>query len=57
MCLPKMYPKGSLSTFVFEMQMAIGRKHFTCQDGIVSQIFIVLTSNGERILSNVNVVV
>ena len=49
---------GSLSTRVFETRMATGREHFTCQDSGVSQIFVLIISNGERILlSNVNVVV
>ena len=48
---------GSLSTRVFETRTATGREHFTCQDRIVSQIFILLISNWEKILSNVNVVV
>ena len=41
--------KGSLSTRVFETR--------TYQDRIVPQIFILLISNGEKILSNLNVVV
>ena len=48
---------GSLSTRVLEMRTATGREHFSCQDRIVSQIFILLISDGEKILSNVNVVV
>ena len=48
---------GSLSMRVFEMQTATGREHFACQDSGVSQIFILSISNGEKILSNVNVVV
>ena len=48
---------GSLSTLVFEAQPVTGREHFACQDRIVSQIFILLISGGEKILSNVNVVV
>ena len=48
---------GSLSTRVFETRTATGREHFPCQDRIVSQIFILLISNGGKILSNVNVVV
>ena len=47
---------GSLSTRVFETRMATGREHFTCQDSGVSQIFVLIISNGEKILSNVNVV-
>ena len=48
---------GSLSTRVFETRTATGRELFACQDRIVSQIFILLISNGEKILSNVDVVV
>ena len=47
---------GSLSTRVFETRRATGRGHFACQDRIVSQIFILLVSRKEKILSNVNVV-
>ena len=35
---------------------ATGREHFACLDPIVTQIFILLISNGEKILSNMNVV-
>ena len=48
---------GSLSTRVFETRTATGREHFTCQDSGVSQIFVLIISNGEKILSNVNVAV
>ena len=48
---------GSLSTRVFETQTATGRGHFSCKDSGVSQIFIRIISNGEKILSTVNVVV
>ena len=48
---------GSLSTRVFETWTATGREHFTCQDSGVSQIFVLIISDGEKILSNVNVVV
>ena len=48
---------GSLSTRVFETRTAIGREQFAFLDRIVSQIFILFTSNGEKIRSNVNVVV
>ena len=48
---------GSLSTRVFETRTATGREHFTCQDSGVSQIFVLIISDGEKILSNVNVVV
>ena len=41
---------------VFETRAATGKDHFVSQDNGVSQIFI-LISNGEKILSNVNVVV
>ena len=40
---------------VFETQTATGREHFACQDSAVSQIFILIISNGENILSNGNV--
>ena len=42
---------------VFETRTATGRKHFACLDRIVSQSLILPVSNGEKILSNVNVVV
>ena len=42
---------------IFDVHMATGREHFACQDSGVSQIFILIISNGEKILSNVNVVV
>ena len=48
---------GSLSTRVFETLTATGREHFAGLARIVSQIFILLISNGEKILSNMNVVV
>ena len=48
---------GSLSARVSETRTATGREHFACKDGIVSQIFILLISNREKILRNVNVVV
>ena len=48
---------GSLSTHVFETRTATGSEHFAFQDSGVSQIFILIISNGEKILSNVNVVV
>ena len=48
---------GNLSTRGFETRTATGREHFACQESIVSQIFVLLISNGEKILSNVNVVV
>ena len=58
---PKMLARmllGSFSTRVLETRTAAGRENFVCQNRIVSQIFILLISNGEKILySNVNVVV
>ena len=48
---------ANLSTRVFETRTANGRENFACQDSGVSQIFILIISNGEKILSNVNVVV
>ena len=53
---------GTLSTRVFETPTATGREHFACEDRLVSQIrhlniVILLISNRENILSNVNVVV
>ena len=47
---------GSLSTRVFETRTATGRENFACQDSVVSQIFVLIISNGEKILSIVNVV-
>ena len=46
---------GSLSTHVFETRMATGREHFEHEDCGVSLIFILIISNGEKILSNANV--
>ena len=48
---------GSLSTRVFETWTATGSEQFACRDSSVSQIFILIICNGEKILSNVNVVV
>ena len=48
---------GSLSTRVFETRTATGREHFACQDRGVSHIFILIIPNGEKVLSNVNVIV
>ena len=48
---------GSLSTRVFESRKATGREYFMFQDSGVSQIFILIISNGEKILGDVNVVV
>ena len=47
---------GSLSTRVFETWPATGGEHFARKDSGISQIFILIISNGEN-LSNVNVVV
>ena len=46
----------TLSTRVFETGTATGREHFASQDSGVSQIFILITSNGEKILGDVNAV-
>ena len=48
---------GSLSTRVFGTRTVTGREPFVCHDSDVSQIFILIISNGEKILSNVNMVV
>ena len=48
-------PRGSLSARVFETRTATWREHFARQDSGVSQIFILIISNGEKILSNANV--
>ena len=48
---------GSLSMRVFETRTATRRENFACQDSAVSQIFILIISNGEKILSNENVFV
>ena len=48
---------GSLSTRVIETRTATGREHFACQGFGVSQIFILIISNREKILSKVNLVV
>ena len=53
----KLSTLGSLSTRVFETRTATRRGHFTRQDSGVSQIFVLIISNVEKILSNVNVVV
>ena len=55
--LKKPVKSGSLSTRVFDTPTATGREHFTCQDSGVSQIFVLIICTGEKILSNVNVVV
>ena len=49
--------KGSLRTRVFETRTATGKEHLTCQDSGVSQIFILIISNREKIPSNINIVV
>ena len=48
---------GSLSTRVFETRTLTRRENIACQDSGVSQIFIFIISNGQKIFSNVNVVV
>ena len=40
-----------------QARTATRREHFACQGSAVSQIFIPVISNGEKILSNANVVV
>ena len=50
------YKIGNLSTRVFETRAATGREHFACQASGISQIFVLIISNGEKILSNVTVV-
>ena len=49
-------PYIDYSTHDFETRTATGRKNFVRQDRIVSQIFMLLISNGEKILNNVNAV-
>ena len=39
------------------LRTATGREHIACQDSGISQIFILIISNEEKILSSVNVVV
>ena len=46
----------SLSTRVFKTRTPTGRERFKCQDNGVSQILILIISNGEKILSKINVV-
>ena len=41
----------------FETQRATGREHFAREGSGLFQIFILIISNGEKILSNVKVVV
>ena len=55
-CFPRDQSLGSLSMRVFETRTATGRENFACQDSGVPQILILIISNGEKILSNVNVV-
>ena len=47
----------TLSTHVFETRTATGREHFEFQGSGVCDIFILIISNGEKILGNVDVVV
>ena len=42
---------------VFETRTATGRERFTFQDSSVSHIFILMISDGEKIIGNVNMVV
>ena len=56
-CISVDHVIGSLSTRVFETQTATGKEQFAFLDRIVSQIFILFISNGEKIYSNVNAVV
>ena len=44
-------------SFGTETRPATGRENFACQDSGVSQIFILIISNGEKILRNINAVV
>ena len=41
----------------FEKRTATGKEHFVSQDSGVSHIFVLIISDGEKILSNVNVAV
>ena len=41
---------------VFETRTATGKEHFACQDSGVSHIFILIISNGGKILINIKVV-
>ena len=58
-CLTAFYcfKLGSLSTHAFETRTATGREHSVCQDSGVSQIFILIIHNREKVLSIVNVMV
>ena len=49
--------EGAYKHTRFETRTATGGEHFACKGHIISQIFILLISNGEKIFSNVNVVV
>ena len=42
---------------VFEAWTATRREHFACEDSGVFQICILIISNGEKVLGNVDVVV
>ena len=42
---------------VFEKRTATGKDHFVSHERGVPQIFILIISNGEKIVSDVNVVV
>ena len=46
--IPRPRIVGSLSARVFETRTAIGREHFASQGSGVSQIFILIISNGEK---------
>ena len=46
---------GSLRKRAFEKRTATGREHFAFQNCGVSQIFVLVISNGEKVLSNINV--
>ena len=43
---------GSLSTRIFETRTATGKEHFASQGSGVSQIFVLIMSNGEKKLGN-----
>ena len=47
---------GNLNALVSETRTATGRENFAFKDSEVSHIFILILSNGEKILTNVNVV-
>ena len=50
-------PREKKKSFGTETRTATGRENFACQDSGVSQIFILIISNGEKILRNINAVV